>query len=49
MYSKDLQGRPIAYTNIAKDYEAYFTKKVQDDMKVEKEMKDFKVVASTYK
>lgn len=49
MYSKDLQGKPIAYTNIARDYEIYYTKKIQDDMKVQKELKDFKIVSSTYK
>jgi hypothetical protein len=49
MFSKDIQGRPIAYTTTSKEYADFYRKKLQEDEKVKKQMADFSVVANTYK
>ena len=49
MFSRDLQGQPVAYATINREYEDYYRKKLIENQKVEKQLADFQIVSNTYK
>lgn len=49
MFSRDTQGRKIAYSTLQRQYREFYTKKQEEDEKVKKQLADFKVMENTLK
>ena len=49
MFSRDTQGRKIAYSAMEREYRQFYEQKHEEDEKVKKQLAEFKVMENTLK
>ena len=49
MFSRDTQGRKIAYSAMEREYRQFYTERQEEDQKVKKQLAEFKVMENTLK